>query len=99
VSGNPYTPVVGATYSAYDDQYKPIYGQVNSARMDMLAQLDLRLDKSWTYKNWILGMYLDTQNILNRTNPSNYNYSFNYRQTTVQPVLPVITIFGVKAEY
>jgi TonB family protein len=99
VSGLPYTPVKGAAYDAYDDQYKPSYGQVNSARMGMFAQLDVRLDKSWTYKTWILGMYLDTQNLFNRTNPSQYNYSFNYRQTTVQPVLPVMAILGVKAEF
>jgi outer membrane receptor for ferrienterochelin and colicin len=99
VSGRPYTPITGASFNAYDGQYYPSYGPVNSERVGMFAQLDVRIDKRWIYRNWILNVYLDVQNILNRANPSGYEYSYNYRQSTVRQELPIVTILGIKAEY
>ena len=98
VSGNPITPVSGAVYSASNDRYYPTYGAVNSARLPLFHQLDLRVDKRWIYKSWILGVYLDVQNAYNRANTEDFDYNFNFRQSNPQQGLPILPILGIKAE-
>ena len=98
VSGNPITPVSGAVYSASNDRYYPTFGAVNSARLPLFHQLDLRVDKRWIYKSWILGVYLDVQNVYNRQNTEDFDYNFNFRQSNPQQGLPILPILGIKAE-
>ena len=52
VTGNPYTPVVGAYYDANTDRYVPITGAPFSGRLPAFNQLDLRVDKVWTFDRW-----------------------------------------------
>lgn len=99
VSGNPITPVVGSVYNASIDRYDPSYGKVNSARLPLFHQLDVRVDKRWIYQRWILNLYLDIQNIYNHENVENRDYNFNYSQSNPQQGLPILTILGVKAEF
>jgi outer membrane receptor for monomeric catechols len=99
VSGNPITPVTGAVFNASNDRYDPTYGKVNSDRLPLFHQLDLRVDKRWIYQQWILNLYLDIQNVYNHANVENYDYNFNYRKSNPQQGLPILTILGVKAEF
>jgi molybdate/tungstate transport system substrate-binding protein len=61
-------------------------------------QLDLRVDKRWVFNKWILNTYLDVQNAYNRSNPEGLTYSYDYSQSKPQSGLPILTIFGVRAE-
>jgi TonB family protein len=99
VSGNPRTPVVGAVFNASSDRYDPTYGRVNSARNGAFHQLDLRVDKRWIYQSWVLGAYIDIQNVYNRANPEGLSYNFNYRQSQRQQGLPILPIFGIRGEF
>jgi TonB family protein len=99
VTGDPTTPVVGAVFNAGRDQYDPTYGAVNSARVPSFQQLDLRVDKRWIYRSWILNCYLDVQNVYNHVNPEGISYSYNFRQSQVQPGLPILPILGVRADF
>jgi outer membrane receptor for monomeric catechols len=99
VSGNPITPVVGAVYNASNDRYDATYGKVNSSRLPMFHQLDVRVDKRWIYQRWILNLYLDIQNIYNRANVEDFDYNFNYSKSSPQQGLPILTILGLKAEF
>ncbi len=99
VSGNPITPVVGAVYNASNDRYDATYGKVNSSRLPMFHQLDVRVDKRWIYQRWMLNLYLDIQNIYNRANVEDFDYNFNYAKSSPQQGLPILTILGVKAEF
>jgi outer membrane receptor protein involved in Fe transport len=99
VSGNPNTPVVGSVFDASDDEYKPIYGETNSARDRTFHQLDLRIDKRWVYQNWMFNMYLDVQNVYNVENSEGVSYNFDYSESEPQTGLPLLTIFGLKAEF
>jgi len=98
VTGNPYTPVVGAYYDASIDRYTPIRGGVFSARLDSFNQLDVRLDKSWTYDRWRLALYLDIQNVYNAQNPEAVQYNFNYRKTDAQAGIPFLPVAGLRGE-
>jgi TonB family protein len=99
VSGNPQTPVSGSMFDADSDIYWPIYGAVNSTRMPMFHQLDIRVDKKWTFKYLKFSIYLDVQNIYNHKNPEFYSYNFDYSQKQYFNGLPVLPILGFRLEY
>ncbi len=71
----------------------------NSARDRAFQQLDLRIDKRWIYQSWIFGAYLDIQNVYNYENSEGLSYNFDYSETDSQTGLPLLTIFGLKAEF
>jgi TonB family protein len=98
VSGSPTTPVVGSVYNASQDEYDPVYGPTNSTRNGTFHQLDIRVDKRWIYKSWILSAYLDIQNIYNRQNPEGRSYNFDYSESKTQTGVPLFTIIGLRAE-
>jgi hypothetical protein len=99
VTGNPTTPIVNSVFNSSTDQYDPVYGKVNSARIDAFHQLDIRVDKRWVYQSWMLDVYLDIQNVYNRTNPEGVSYNYNFRKTAVQSGLPILPILGIRADF
>jgi outer membrane receptor protein involved in Fe transport len=99
VSGNPYTPVVGSIYYSATDVHVPIYGPVNSGRLDAFHALDLRADRTWTYDRWKLSAYLDVQNVYNHASQEGVRYAYDFRQKQALTGLPILPIAGVKAEW
>lgn len=99
VSGQRYTPIVGAVYDADDDVYRPIAGAANSERVPAFWSLDLRFDKQWVFDGWLLSMYLDVQNATNNKNVEGLRYSYDYSQSEWVQGLPMIPVFGLKAEF
>ncbi len=99
VSGNPRTPVTGSVLDASSGTYVPVYGPTNSTRMPAFNQLDLRVDRTWTYQTWKLVLYLDVQNVANRGNVEGYAYSYDYRQRSPATGLPILPILGLNAEW
>ncbi len=98
-TGNLYTPVVGGVFDVDNDVYSPIRGDIYSQRMDAFFQADVRFDKKWVYDKWILTGYLDVENVTNRKNPQQINYSYNYQQSATVTGLPIFPTLGVKAEF
>ena len=99
VSGNPFTPVNGSIYDAQDDGYLPIDGAVNSGRVEPFHQLDVRVDRKFTWKRVSLTTYVDVQNVYNRQNPEFVVYSYDFRDSTRVPSLPIIPSLGIKLEF
>jgi hypothetical protein len=99
VTGNPQTPVVGAYYDANRDSYRPITGTPYSARLEAFSQLDLRLDKTWTFDRWRLSAYLDLQNVTNSRNAEATEYNFNYRQARGINGLPLLPVVGIRGDF
>jgi outer membrane receptor protein involved in Fe transport len=99
VSGRPTTPIVGGVYQVDESSYAPIVGKVNSDRLPMFHQLDLRVDKRWIHERWILTAYLDIQNAYNRANTEGYVYNFDYNEKGVRQGLPLIPVIGLKGEF
>lgn len=99
VTGSPDTPVVSAVYDGDSGIYVPKYGEPNSARNDDFHQLDIRLDKTWVFQDWILTTYIEVQNVYNRANPEGYSYNYNYTEREVISGLPIIPGFGIKGEF
>jgi len=99
VSGNPTTPILGtAYYDADADTFVPRYGEPGSERLPLFHQLDLRVDKKWTFAHWSLSVYLDVQNVYNRQNPEATLYNFDYTESTTVSGLPILPSLGVRGE-
>ena len=99
VTGNLYTPMVGAVYDADEDEYRPIPGRVNSDRVGAFHQLDIRIDKRWIYDSWMLGAYLEILNAYSRTNPEGISYNFDYSEPEVSGGLPILPVLGLRGEF
>ena len=56
----------------------PISGPPFSARLPAFNQLDLRVDKIWTFDRWRFSIYLDVQNVTRATNPEALSYNFDF---------------------
>ncbi|MDP7040034.1 MAG: hypothetical protein QGI45_12800 [Myxococcota bacterium] len=99
VSGNPTTPVIGTVVDTDWDYYVPSYGDVNTGRLPPFYQLDIRLDKRWIYDNWTLNLYVDIQNISNRSNPTSIAYSYDYSEESYSGGLPILPIMGLRGDF
>lgn len=111
VGGAPYTPVdveKSSLKEAWDAKGQPYldYSRYNSERLNIFTQLDIRVDKTFHFKRWMLGLYLDIQNILNNkykdaptylntgeTDPDNpERYILKPLQTYTGTILPTLGI-------
>ena len=99
VTGNPQTPRAGAVYAVDTDVYVPYGGATNSQRLDPFHQLDVRVDRKWTFDTWILTAYLEIQNLYNRGNAENTIYNYDSTETTNLTGLPIIPSFGIRGEF
>ncbi|RYZ73550.1 MAG: hypothetical protein EOP09_01720 [Proteobacteria bacterium] len=99
VSGNPYTPVTSGVFDSDNDTFIPIRGPFYSERQNPFWQLDLRFDKRWVFRNWILTAYFDVQNVLNHRNVEAINYAYDYKSRQDVKGLPILPILGVKGEF
>jgi len=68
--GLPYTPydlTLSANKQAWDTQGKPFldYTSLNSERLKVFHQLDVRLDRRFFFRKWSLMLYVDIQNFYN----------------------------------
>jgi TonB family protein len=99
VSGNPSTPVTGSLYDVATDVFVPLYGPVNSERLGTFHQLDIRVDKVWTFETWKLNFYVDVQNVYNRQNPEGQQFNFDFSRQQTIGGLPILPILGIKGEY
>ncbi|HYD42721.1 MAG TPA: TonB family protein [Anaeromyxobacter sp.] len=98
-SGNPYERYRTAVYDADTDQYQPISTGRLDSRAPPFFQLDLRVDKKWTFPLWSLSTYLEVQNATNRQNPEFPAYNFDYSKQDWVSGVGFFPAFGVRAEY
>lgn len=98
VTGSPTTPVAGALYDANSFSYVMLNGARASARNPYFHQLDLRVDKTWTYSWGNLSFFLEVLNAYYAQNQEGVQYNYNYTES--QPVmgLPIFPNLGFRAE-
>jgi hypothetical protein len=98
VSGNPVTPITGATYDVRSGVYLPVYGATNSRRDPTFNQLDARVEKEWQVGAAKLAAYLDVQNVYLAKNPEGYRYSFDYSKREAVSGLSLFPNLGLRGE-
>lgn len=97
-SGLPQTPVLGAVFNSDANVYTPIYGAVNSERAPMHHELDLRIDRQWSWGRVKMTYFLDVQNVYLNQSPVGYLYSFDYQQRSAYRGLPILPTAGLRGE-
>lgn len=100
VTGNPTTPVLGGVRDVSAQGWVALQGLVYSARLPDFHQLDLRIDKTWIWNRWKLGVFLDIQNLYNRANTEQLAYGGRqlYQSAPVSGI-PFFPNLGLRAEF
>ncbi len=102
-TGNPYTPVRGATVQTDPRNgnfiYDPIYEETNSARFPPYHRLDLKFSKAFRFENWQMGVFLELLNAYNRQNLLDFNYSENYKEKDEIYQFPILPYLGITTEF
>ena len=99
VTGTPRTPILGSVYDADTNSWDPVLGGAFSDRNPTFHQLDLRVDKLFTFDTFKLTAYLDLQNVYNQANQEMTAYSYDFSRSAVVAGLPILPSLGVKAEF
>lgn len=98
-SGLPQTPVTGSVFDSDRNIYYPMYGAVNSERAPLQHELDLRLDRYWTWGPMKMTEFIDIQNVYVHHAPIGYLYSFDYQQRAGFNPLPIVVSTGMRGEF
>jgi len=98
-SGRPQTPVVGGTFDADDGDYRSESGEFRSERRKLFHQTDVRIEKTWVFDTWMVGAYLDVQNVMNIENHEALQYDYRYRETAPVTSVPILPTLGVRGQW
>lgn len=103
VSGNPFTPQdAGTIYVDIDDDSYGVDLTLvprNSGRMPLFHQLDVRVDKTWTFDLWKLTAYLEIYNVYGQQNVEQIQYAYDRSATAGLSLLPFLPVLGVQGSW
>jgi hypothetical protein len=102
VTGNPDTSQLAGGQAVFDadrDSYYPGAHAAYSSRLPDFVQLDVRVDKRFVFKGWILGLYLDVSNVTNRANVEGWAYSYDFSRRAPINGLPILPSLGLRASF
>ena len=98
-SGNPYTPVENRIQDMGSRSFAPVYGERSSARIRPFTSLDLRVDKTITFRRWSLEVYMDVQNITPGENVEVIGWTYDYGELDPISSTPPLPVFGLKGSW
>lgn len=99
-TGAPKSRVAGAVFDVDAGDYRSLpLPRSADDRLPDFFQLDVRVDKRWTFDTATLTAYLDIQNVTNRENSEAVDYSYDYSKSQFTPGLPFFPSFGLRWEY
>jgi hypothetical protein len=90
-TGKPYTP-----FTADGGQE---LSRIYSERFPLSHSLDVRVDRRWQFSSWMLGLYIDVQNIYNKKNETYIRYNHHDHQAETQEVIGILPTIGISAEF
>ena len=78
----------------------PLFGAQNSIRIPDFVQLDVRLEKTFTFRRGVqLNVFADVQNVTNRANPEEIVYNYNFTRRDFIIGLPVLAVVGARVQW
>jgi hypothetical protein len=98
-TGRPTTPTLGSTFDNNIQGYNAYQGGPGSTRLPTFNQLDLRLEKIWTFPAWTFSAYIDVQNVYNAPNEEAILYNYNYTQYAYLRGLPILPTLGISGHF
>lgn len=72
---------------------------LNSRRLKSAHSLDIRVDRRWMFKNWMLVTYVDIQNIYNRRNLSGVRWDRQTNSIDETSSIGILPSIGIAAEF
>jgi TonB family protein len=99
VTGTPRTPVVGSFFDADFGTYTRQIGAPGSARNATFSQLDVRIERRFTFDRWVFGIYLDVINALNSENAEGVLYDYRSRESAALRGVPILPILGLRGRF
>ncbi len=98
-TGQPITPVVGSIYLTDLNAFVPLYGTVNSERIEDAHALDLRIDRKWKFRAWELSAYLDVTNVYAHARVLGYTYNYDFTERQAFEELPFVPALGLRGSF
>jgi hypothetical protein len=99
-SGFPYTPIASSVYDSDLDRHIGVAStRINSKRLPLFHQLDLRVDKEWVFDDWKFGMYLEIQNVYYAKNAEGLVYNYDLTKTSYITGIPFLPVLGFKGTW
>jgi outer membrane receptor for ferrienterochelin and colicin len=98
-SGRPDTPYTGATYDGDSGGYRPVSGGFRTIRRELFQQVDLRVEKTWLFELWSMGLYLDVQNLFNVGNVEAIQFDYRYRESAPVTGIPFLPTIGIRGQW
>jgi TonB family protein len=98
-TGRPITPIVEGTYDADEGGYDPVRGPWLSDRLPFFNQVDARAEKTWLFDTWMLGLYLDVQNLLATDNVEALEYDYRFRERAAIGGVPFLPTLGIRGQW
>ena len=99
VSGNPTTPINQGIFVGDSSMYQPISGAFQSDRLPTFFQMDLRVEKLWTYETWQLAAYVDIMNATNQANTEFISWDYRFNESWNVPGIPFFPSFGINGRF
>jgi TonB family protein len=99
VTGSPDTAQLEGTYDADTGMYACGQGPTNASRKPTFHQLDVNVERRWTFTAWELAAYLDIQNVYNATNPEFTVYDYRCRGSIPIRGVPFLPTVGVRGMF
>jgi hypothetical protein len=93
------TPVVGSVYLSDRNIYLPVFGDINSDRLDTAHQLDVRIDRQWTFRHFSLSGYLDVTNVYANPKTLGFRYNFDFSERQAIEELPLVPAIGLRGSF
>jgi TonB family protein len=99
-SGFPTTSVVGSVFDSTSNSYVSVPGATLADRTPAFSQLDLRVDKTWSFHTTKLTAYVDVRNVYNRANVvTPYAYNYDSSQSYARTGLPILPMIGARLDF
>jgi hypothetical protein len=98
-TGQPTTPVVGSIYLSDINAFVPMYGAVNSERIEDAHSMDLRVDRRWKFKSWELSAYIDITNVYAHARVLGYSYNYDFTEREAFKELPFVPALGLRGTF
>ena len=98
-TGNPDTPITGATFDVDGNGYRPVVGRSRSVRDPTFHQLDARIEKTFVFNYFTLGLYLDVQNVYNAENVEATQYDYRFRESAPVTGVPILPTLGIRGKW
>ena len=99
VTGDPATLVQKGIFDADTNGHQRVFDPYNNDRLPPFFQVDVRLDKKFTFDTWALALFCDLQNATNQQNFEFFQYNYDYTQVEGFPGLPILPVIGAEASF